>query len=98
MGDPKLIIMDEPTAGLDPKQRVIVRKLTEKLGKEKIVIISTHIISDIESIADNIVMIKQGKLIENGTVDELVSKVKSDEKNLENLYMQYYGGNENAES
>ncbi len=98
LGDPKLIIMDEPTAGLDPKQRVIVRKLTEKLGKEKIVIVSTHIISDIESIADNIVMIKQGKLIENGTVDELVSKVKSDEKNLENLYMQYYGGSENAES
>lgn len=98
LGDPKLIIMDEPTAGLDPKQRVIVRKLTEKLGKEKIVIVSTHIISDIESIADNIVMIRQGELIENGTVDELVLKVKSDEKNLENLYMQYYGGNENAES
>lgn len=97
LGNPELIIMDEPTAGLDPKQRVIVRRLTEKLGKDKIVIVSTHIISDIESIADNIVMIKQGSLIESGSVDELIQKVNSGEKNLENLYMQYYGGNENAE-
>lgn len=98
LGNPELIIMDEPTAGLDPKQRVIVRKLTEKLGENKIVIVSTHIISDIESIANDIVMIKQGKLIESGTVDELISKVKHNEKNLENLYMQYYGGSEDAEN
>jgi ABC-type multidrug transport system ATPase subunit len=98
IGNPELIIMDEPTAGLDPKQRVIVRKLTEKLGKEKIVVVSTHIISDIESIADNIVMIKQGELIESGTVDTLIEKVQSPEKNLENLYMQYYGGSENVQS
>lgn len=98
LGNPELIIMDEPTAGLDPKQRVIVRKLTEKLGKNKIVIVSTHIISDIETIANNIVMIKQGELIENGTVDELVLKVKNNEKNLENLYMQYYGGIDNAQN
>ena len=98
LGDPKLIIMDEPTAGLDLKQRVIVRKLTEKLGRDRIVIISTHIISDIESIADRIIMIKKGTLIESGTIDEMIQKVKAKEKNLENLYMQYYGGIENAES
>lgn len=73
--------MDEPTAGLDSKQRVIVRRLTENLGKDKIVIVSTHIISDIESIDDNIILIRQGELIENGTVDKLIQKVNSGEKN-----------------
>ena len=90
--------MDKPIAGLDPKQRVIVRRLTENLGKDKIVIVSTHIISDIESIDDNIILIRQGELIENGTVDKPIQKVNSGEKKLENLYMQYYGGNKNAES
>ncbi len=91
LGNPKLLILDEPTAGLDPKQRVITRNLISRLSKDKIVIISTHIVSDIETIADRILLIKQGELIDEGTVPELCEKVKNGEKNLENLYMQYYG-------
>lgn len=96
LGEPDLIIMDEPTAGLDPKQRVIIRNLTEKLGQSKIIIISTHIISDIETIADEILMIREGKMFAHGTVAELVQNVEGNEKNLENLYMQYYGERGNA--
>lgn len=91
LGDPKLLILDEPTAGLDPKQRVIVRDLIRDLSRDRIVIISTHIVSDIETIADRVLFIKQGKVIDSGSVSELTEKVESGEKNLENLYMQYYG-------
>ena len=91
LGNPKLLILDEPTAGLDPKQRVITRNLIASLAKNKIVIISTHIVSDIETIADRILLIKQGELIDEGTVPELCSKVEGKQKNLEQLYMQYYG-------
>jgi ABC-type multidrug transport system ATPase subunit len=91
LGDPDLIILDEPTAGLDPKQRVIIRNMVSDLGKEKIIIISTHIVSDIETIAKEILLIKEGRLIDSGTIPELIEKVKQGEKSLENLYMQYYG-------
>ena len=85
LGDPDLIILDEPTAGLDPKQRVIVRNMISTLGKEKIIIISTHIVSDIESIAKEILFIKEGHLIDSGTLPDLTQKVTADEKTLENL-------------
>ncbi len=92
LGNPDLIVMDEPTAGLDPKQRVIIRNLTDKLGQDKIILISTHIISDIETIADQILLIRDGKLLTHGTVPELIGRVEQGERTLENLYMQYYGG------
>jgi ABC-2 type transport system ATP-binding protein len=91
LGNPKLLVLDEPTAGLDPKQRVITRNLISGLSKDKIVIISTHIVSDIETIADRILLIKEGLLIDEGTVPELCAKVEGEHKNLESLYMQYYG-------
>lgn len=91
LGNPKLIILDEPTAGLDPKQRVIIRNLISSLAEDKIIIVSTHIVSDIENIAKEILFIKEGELIDSGTIPELLEKVKGEEKTLENLYMQYYG-------
>lgn len=91
LGNPDLIILDEPTAGLDPKQRVIIRNMVSDLGKDKIIIISTHIVSDIESIANGILFLKEGHLIDSGRIPELIQKVKGNDKTLENLYMQYYG-------
>jgi ABC-2 type transport system ATP-binding protein len=67
---PKLIVLDEPTAGLDPKERVRFRELIAALGKENIVLLSTHIVSDIEHIADIVLMMKDGRIIYNGVWDD----------------------------
>ncbi len=91
LGSPHLLILDEPTAGLDPKQRVLTRNLISSLSKDMIVIISTHIVSDIETIADCILLLRSGELIDSGTVDELTAQVTDSEKTLEGLYMQLYG-------
>ena len=70
LNNPKLLILDEPTAGLDPKERVRFRNLIGQLGKDSVVLLSTHIVSDIEHIADEVLMMKDGTLIYNGTWDE----------------------------
>ena len=70
LNDPKLLILDEPTAGLDPKERVRFRNLIGQLGKDSIVLLSTHIVSDIEHIADEVLMMKDGNLIYHGAWDE----------------------------
>ena len=70
LNNPKLLILDEPTAGLDPKERVRFRNLIGQIGKDSIVLLSTHIVSDIEHIADEVLMMKDGTLIYNGTWDE----------------------------
>lgn len=91
IGSPKLLIMDEPTAGLDPKQRVIIKRLVSELSKNMIIIISTHIISDIANIAKEILFLRRGKIIGSGTLEKLTAGLPIEERNLESLYMQYYG-------
>ncbi|MDE6615646.1 MAG: ABC transporter ATP-binding protein [Lachnospiraceae bacterium] len=71
LNHPKILVMDEPTAGLDPKERVRFRNVIENTGKESIVILSTHIVSDVEHIADYILMMKDGKLVFNAPSSEI---------------------------
>ena len=70
LNNPKLLILDEPTAGLDPKERVRFRNLIQQLGEDSIVLLSTHIVSDIEHIADEVLMMKDGTLIYHGAWDD----------------------------
>ena len=84
---PKLLILDEPTAGLDPKERVRFRELIEDLGKKNIVLLSTHIVSDIEQAADRILMMKAGQIIFDGTQSDV-------EGRLENFYLRQFGEEE----
>ncbi|MCD6205977.1 MAG: ATP-binding cassette domain-containing protein [Candidatus Marinimicrobia bacterium] len=71
--DPKILILDEPTTGLDPNQIVEIRGLIRNLGKEKTVIISSHILQEMQATADRMIIINKGKIVANGTVDELMS-------------------------
>lgn len=76
LNNPEVLILDEPTAGLDPKERVRFRNLLSEYAGDKIVILSTHIVSDIEAIADEVLLMKKGKFILQGTVPELVHKAE----------------------
>lgn len=67
LNHPKLLVMDEPTAGLDPKERVKFRNILDTLGEESLVLLSTHIVSDVEHIADEVLMMKDGQLIFKGS-------------------------------
>lgn len=85
LNDPKILILDEPTAGLDPKERVRFRNLIAEYGKNNIVLLSTHIVSDVEHIADRILMMKDGQITWDGTQ----SDIKED---LEKFYLEQFGG------
>ena len=88
LNDPKLLIVDEPTAGLDPAERKRFRDLIAQLSQDSIVLLSTHIVSDIEPIADRVLILREGNLIYNESWD----KSRTD---LEELYMQKFGADDN---
>ena len=76
MNEPQILILDEPTAGLDPKERIRFSNIISDMGKGKIVLLSTHIVSDIEAIASELIVMKKGNVLETGAVDTLVQQVK----------------------
>ncbi len=93
IGNPKLIIFDEPTAGLDPKERIRVKNLLGSLAKDKIIIIATHIVPDIENMAKNILVLKNGVLLEETSSDKLIQKYAPN-GNLEDVYMSIFSNGE----
>lgn len=77
LNDPKIIILDEPTAGLDPQERIRLKNLIAKIAFDKVVIIATHIVSDVESIAKEIILLKKGEIVLNDTVNKGIRQVEN---------------------
>ena len=97
LGNPKVLILDEPTAGLDPKERARLRDHIYRLSQDKIILLATHIVSDIEVIADSILLMRQGKLLRSGASEELIKSLPADwtpvthSISLEDVYLYYLG-------
>lgn len=100
LGNPQVVILDEPTAGLDPKERIRIRNFISSLSRNRIILLATHIVSDIEYISDQILMMKKGQMVGMGTPGELVESVADKVKelpcpaeDLERMQSQYRIGN-----
>lgn len=78
--NPDILILDEPTSGLDPNQIIEIRKLIKEIGKEKTVILSTHILSEVTATCDRAIIINEGKIVAQGTTDELLTKAENKTK------------------
>lgn len=96
LGNPRIVVMDEPTAGLDPKERIRIRNIISQASFQKIILVATHVVSDIEFISKEILMLKQGEIAEYGTPEELLHlvdgklyEVETDLMGLSRLEQQY---------
>lgn len=76
MGEPRLLILDEPTAGVDPKERIHIRNLISELAEDRIILLATHIVSDIECIADRVLLLKEGELVNMNTPQKLMEEMR----------------------
>ena len=93
LGSPELIVLDEPTAGLDPKERVRIREQIQMLAADAVVLVSTHVVSDIAPIAREILLLRCGRLVDRGTVESLCSRYEGS-RGLEEVYMRIFGEGE----
>lgn len=96
LGDPKILIMDEPTVGLDPKQRQQMCELIQAVSKGRIVLIATHIVSDLEYLGGEILLMKNGNLIRQGKIETLLDEISREQPEanittLNSLYLYYFG-------
>ena len=90
LGDPKLLILDEPTAGLDPKERVRLRELLADMAKDRIILVATHVVSDVETVATKVILLRAGKIVDAAPVPELIEKCAPGQ-GLEDVYLNVFG-------
>ena len=95
LGNPEILLLDEPTAGLDPKERIRIRNFISEIAEDKIVLISTLVVSDIEFIAKEIILLNQGKLVSHDTCKNLVNEIanKVIEVEIEKEELKYFQDN-----
>lgn len=93
MGDPKLLVMDEPTAGLDPKERVRLRNVLAQLAHERIILVATHVVSDVEHVANEILLLKKGTLVGHAPPADLIGQYAPG-GTLEDVYLAIFGEDE----
>lgn len=97
IGNPPILILDEPTVGLDPKQIIEIRSLVKKLGKNHTVILSSHILPEVQAVCDKVVIINDGKIVADGTIKELskdAKNAKDGDKSLEQIFLKAVMGDE----
>lgn len=90
LGDPRLLVLDEPTAGLDPRERVRLRELLAGMAAERIILVATHVVSDVESVAAKVILLRAGQVVDAAPVPELVQKYAPG-KGLEDVYLNVFG-------
>ncbi len=91
MGDPEILVLDEPTSGLDPNQIAETREIIKRIGKEKTIVFSTHILSEAEATCDRLVIIHEGEIVADDTLDNLRTALK--EKSFEKIFRKLTRGN-----
>ena len=90
LSDPKLLILDEPTAGLDPKERVRLRELLARMAADRIILVATHVVSDVETVATEVILLRAGRIVDAAPVPDLIAKYAPGQ-GLEDVYLAVFG-------